>query len=166
MVFRGYQIRNLAEGLPLRNNPRFAVALAWIGTSLLFGLAHRLNPNATFLGGFNVFLAGLLLGLGYILTGQLGLSIGLHIATNFFQGFVFGYATSGATMAARLISTRVNGPEIWTGGAFGPEAGLVVTGLALLNALLILIWVKYTGRWKGIRPELAEYRGRNENIER
>jgi len=95
------------------------VALAWIGTSLLFGLAHMLNPNATFLGGFNIFLAGLLLGLGYILTGQLGLSIGLHIATNFFQGFVFGYATSGATMAARLISTRVNGPEIWTGSRIG-----------------------------------------------
>jgi hypothetical protein len=39
---------------------------------------------------------------------------------------------------------------------------MVVPILTLLNALLILVWVKHTGRWRGIRPELAEYRDCNE----
>jgi len=158
LVFRGYQLRNLAEGLPFRKKPGLAVVVAWVGTSILFGTAHLLNPNVTLMSWVNVTLAGLLLGWGYVLTGQLALPIGLHITWNFFEWFVFGFPASGLLPVGWLIGTQVNGPEIWTGGAFGPEAGLIITLMIVLAAGLILGWVKYRGRWKGVRGELAEYR--------
>src|SRR6266849_1913226 len=45
---------------------------------------------------------------------------------NFVQCSFFGYAVSGMTeLRTSLIATEQTGPEIWTGGAFGPEGGLV-----------------------------------------
>ena len=115
------------------------------------------NPNATLMGGVNVVLAGLLLGLGYLLTGELALSIGLHLAWGYFEEFVYGFANSGQIPSSRLIGSEVIGPELWTGGGFGPEAGILVTLLIMVNALLIIVWVKFRRRWQGIRAELAEY---------
>ncbi len=45
LLFRGYFLRNLAEGLNLaRLGPVVALLLAWIGSSLVFGAAHLSNP--------------------------------------------------------------------------------------------------------------------------
>jgi CRISPR/Cas system-associated protein Csm6 len=64
------------------------------------------------------------------------LSIGLHIGWNFFEGTVFGFQVSGSTFF-RLIIQSVKGPELITGGDFGPEAGLIVLPAMLLGAGLI-----------------------------
>ncbi len=106
----------------------------------------------------NVALAGLPLGWAYVLTGQMAIPIGVHIAWNFFQFFAYRFATSGLRSMGWPLGSDVNGPEPWTGGAFGPEAGLVVTIVLLVDGLVISDWVKHRGRWKGVRAELAEYR--------
>jgi len=71
-IFRGYQIRNLAEGLVGCRigrliSPRTAIAAAWFLSAALFGLAHAINPGATAISSINIMLtAGGLLGLSYV----------------------------------------------------------------------------------------------------
>lgn len=131
---RGYQILNLTQGLryPKIGN-RGAVALAVLGTSILFGLLHLYNPNASAVSTFNIVLAGIVLAVPYILTGELGLSAGLHFSWNFVQGSVFGFPASGTHLDASVIQIAQNGPDFWTGGSFGPEAGLLgIWGMAIM----------------------------------
>jgi membrane protease YdiL (CAAX protease family) len=157
--FRGYILRNLAEGLrwPGKISPRLAVLLACGLSSVLFGLLHGANPNASLVSTINVCLAGVFLSLGYILTGELAIPIGLHITWNFFQGSVFGFAVSGTTPIASLWVTQVTGPVVWTGGAFGPEAGLLGVLAILLGIGLTLLWVRWRSGKVRLYNSLAVY---------
>jgi hypothetical protein len=158
LFFRGYQLTNIAEGLNYSSlGPRGAVALAWVISSFLFGLLHSTNPGATFASTTNITFAGLMLGAGYVLTGRLGISIGLHITWNFFQGNVFGFPVSGiGTVGATFISVEQEGPLLLTGGPFGPEAGLL--GLATMSAggLLTWLWVRARSGKATLQTSIAE----------
>ncbi len=134
LLSRGYHLQTIASG----------INLFWgvIISSAVFGLLHLANPNATWVSTAGIFFAGLYLAYGYIRTKQLWLSIGLHIGWNFFEGVVFGFPVSGLDIY-RLTRIQVHGPEIWTGGAFGPEAGLIVLPSLILGAVLIYL---YTAR--------------------
>jgi membrane protease YdiL (CAAX protease family) len=150
LFFRGYLLLNLAEGFNLRMiSPRWAVIIAWLLTSALFGFAHIINPNATVISSVYITLAGIWLGLGYILTGSLAIPIGIHITWNFFQGYVFGFPVSGGRdFTTTAIVIEQGGPQLWTGGAFGPEAGLIGLATLLLGVLVVIAWVRY--RYGGI----------------
>jgi membrane protease YdiL (CAAX protease family) len=159
LLVRGYLLRNLAEGLGFRPiSARWSLLLAWLLTSALFGFLHAGNPNASFISSFNIGLAGFFLGLGIVLTGELAIPIGLHIAWNFFQGNVFGFPVSGTRVSdATVFAIRQGGPEQWTGGAFGPEAGLIGLSAIAVGSGLILLWVRWrTGHLSFHRP-FAEY---------
>jgi len=155
---RGYQLTNLAEGLNWKRiGPRGAIVLATVGSSVFFGLLHGINPNATLVSTLNLMVAGLALATGYVLTGELAIPIGYHIAWNFFQGNVFGFQVSGMDFrSATFIAIRQGGPELWTGGAFGPEAGLLGLGMDVLGIALIVLWVWLRYRRFGLHAPIAE----------
>lgn len=158
MFSRGYQLLNMAEGLnyPFLG-PRGAIVVAWGLSSSIFGVLHLGNPNATSLSALNIALAGLLLGAGYVFTGQLAIPIGLHITWNFFQGTVFGFPVSGlGPIGASFLSTKQSGPDLWTGGAFGPEAGLMDPIATLIGISVIALWVRVRRGRVGIHTQLAE----------
>jgi len=117
LLSRGYQLQNLEEGSSLF----WAVVIS----SSFFGLLHLMNPNATWVSAIGVGLAGVFFAFTYLRTRQLWLPIGIHIGWNFFEGPVFGFPVSGME-TVKLLRHQVSGPELWTGGGFGPEAGLVV----------------------------------------
>lgn len=133
---RGYWLQNLAEGL----NLTWGVLIS----SSVFALAHLFNPNFNLLAMAGIFLAGLFLAFAYLRTRQLWLPIGLHIGWNFFEGVVFGFPVSGLEMF-RLLQPQINGPELFTGGAFGPEAGLVQLPALALGFALVYWYGKRQG---------------------
>jgi membrane protease YdiL (CAAX protease family) len=133
LLSRGYQLQNLISGLN--------IPLAVLISSALFGSLHLSNPNANWESAVGVSLAGIFLAYGYLRTRQLWLPIGLHIGWNFFEGVVFGFPVSGIE-SYRLIRTTVNGPALWTGGRFGPEAGLVLIPGLLIGVLLVSIYTQ------------------------
>ena len=144
LVCRGYQLTNLAEGLDGGGiGPRAAGLLAWVASSSVFALLHLFNPNTSALSTFNIFLAGMMLGAGYVLTGQLAIPIGLHITWNFFQGNVFGFPVSGLDLVgATFLSTQQSGSDLLTGGPFGPEAGLLAPVAMAVGVALISLRVR------------------------
>lgn len=166
MLMRGYILRNLAEGLNLRwLTPARALLLATFLSSIFFSFLHLANPGASLMSFLNIFLAGIFLSLGFILTGELALPIGLHIAWNFFQGVVFGFPVSGVAAVSPLISIEQVNQGWMTGGIFGPEAGGVGILAMLLGSFFILLWVK---RRKGgvlLETRLAIYQNKNSTPE-
>jgi len=131
LTFRGYYLYNLTDGLGL--GP--AVLLS----SLVFALAHAGNPFASWISTIGLIAAGLFLAYAWLRTRRLWLPIGLHLGWNFFQGTVFGFPVSGTT-APGLLLQRAEGPQLLTGGGFGPEAGLIVLPAMLLGAWLIRLY--------------------------
>lgn len=122
----------------------FGPWIAFAVSAALFGFGHIANPNATVFAAICIALeAGIMLGAFYALSGRIWISIGVHAAWNFTQGYIFGAAVSGGNFgpAITISTARPAFPEWLTGGAFGPEAslpalivcsivGLVVMGLA------------------------------------
>jgi len=159
-LFRGYQLKNAAEGLNYPSlGPRGAVLIAWVLSSVFFGVVHTDNPNATSISTLNIFLAGLLLGLGYVLSGELAIPIGLHITWNFFQGAVYGFPVSGyESFGATLLTIKQGGPELWTGGSFGPEGGLLIPTVMLLGISLIALWTRLRTGKVSLHTPIAERR--------
>ena len=131
LLSRGYHLQTIASGL----NLSWGVMLS----SAFFGLLHLGNPNANWISTAGIFLAGLFFAFAYIRTKQLWLPMGMHLGWNFFEGIVFGFPVSGLNMYP-LTRIQIHGPEIWTGGAFGPEAGLIVVPALVLGVVLIYVY--------------------------
>ena len=143
VMLRGYVIINIKEGVWwMGMSDRTALIIAVMLSSLIFSLAHLLNPNASFITFTTISLAGILLAFPFVWTGNLALSIGLHSAWNFILGGVFGFKVSGLSWSASILYVQSTGPDWWTGGLFGPEAGISGVFAMFLSLLLIFIFLQ------------------------
>ena len=92
------------------------------------------------------------------MTQRLWLPIGLHLGWNFTEGSVFGMSVSGNARQDSLIMGTLHGPNLLTGGAFGPEASILAV-IVCLAASVIILWRMVKLRrveppgWKSQRPE-------------
>ena len=139
LSFRGYILQRLAQawGLPA----------AVVVSSLLFAMVHVLNPNVQPLAMVSLFAAGLLLACAYLVSRSLWLPIGLHIGWNLAEIHLLGFPGSGIPEPA-LVRSAVHGPEVMTGGAFGPEGGLVGLTATILGIIILLVGYQIAVRRK------------------
>ena len=118
---------------------RWNTWVALLVSALLFGWMHISNDNATWWSSMAISIeAGLLLAAAYKWSGTLWVPIGIHWAWNYVQGNVFGCAVSGSKAGTTILATTVNGPDIITGGAFGPEASIIAVLFGLLYTFVFL----------------------------
>jgi uncharacterized protein len=122
MLFRGYGFQVLVKGIGA-----FATILP---VAVLFGLAHSQNLNFGLLALVNTILWGVVLGYAYLRSGDLWLPIGLHFGWNWALPLL-GVNLSGFTMDVTGYAMHWKIGERWSGGAYGPEGGLLTTAVAI-----------------------------------
>ncbi|WP_132745220.1 CPBP family intramembrane glutamic endopeptidase [Scopulibacillus darangshiensis] len=90
-------------------------------------------------------MVGVLFAYMYLLTGKLWLSIGFHIAWNYFQGTIYGFPVSGQGDHG-VFMTRIDANHLLlNGGELGPEAGILISILIILNLVLLFWWHRRKG---------------------
>ncbi|RMD72733.1 MAG: CPBP family intramembrane metalloprotease, partial [Chloroflexi bacterium] len=116
----------------------------WVGvliSSLFFAVMHGLNPNLSFLALLNLFLYGLFAALYALREESLWGICAFHSIWNWAQGNLFGLAVSGQPVSGgMLFNLMETGPDWLTGGAFGPEGGLVTTIVLVISMAIIWWW--------------------------
>jgi hypothetical protein len=153
LVVRGFVLKNVAEGLA-GYGATVAVAVAVVVSSLLFGVIHLANAGASLVAGAGIAVIAITLAASYVLTGRLGLAVGFHGAWNVAMGVLFGFPVSGLETPARVLVVDVTGPVTWTGGAFGPEAGLLGVLAALAGLLGVVGYARIVEGRIGIHADL------------
>jgi membrane protease YdiL (CAAX protease family) len=137
-AFRGYPFRCLIQAV--------GPVAATIVTSLLFGLGHMLNSDATWASVSITMLAGVLFSVAWLRTHGLWLPWGLHFAWNASMGIVFGLPVSGITDFSTVVQTRGIG-RIWlTGGNYGPEGSFFAI-LAIIAGIVVLVRLTRDYAW-------------------
>ena len=133
---------------------RLGTVRALIISSLIFGFVHMLNANFSLLSGFAIALElGLLTGIFFTLTQRLWLPIALHIGWNFSLIF-WGTIVSGTTEFPNFIDSTLVGPELITGGKFGPENSIITILFSLI--LFIVLYIQTSKRGLIIKKDQGE----------
>jgi membrane protease YdiL (CAAX protease family) len=146
VAFRGFPFRRLIDAT--------GPVTATLVTAIIFGLLHRLNPNATWIGTINTMLAGVLFCVAWFRTHGLWLPWGLHFGWNAALGTLFGLPVSGLSDFSSVIQTRAVGYGWITGGSYGPEAAFF-TFFALLVCIIVLIFVTRDYAWEYTHPPIV-----------
>ncbi|UCF18953.1 MAG: CPBP family intramembrane metalloprotease [Gemmatimonadota bacterium] len=146
LLFRGYAFQVLVEG----SGPLIAVVLS----SALFAGVHVFNPEVSAIALVNIGLAGVLMAGAYLRTRSLWVAIGLHWAWNWVMAAAFDLPVSGIDFDVPGYDTLELGPDAMTGGAFGPEAGLLTTALSLPLIVWVLRtpWLRESARMAELKP--------------
>jgi membrane protease YdiL (CAAX protease family) len=115
----------------------------WSGiviSSLLFAGLHLLNANLSAIASVNLCLFGVFIALYALAEGGLWGACAWHAVWNWAQGNLFGFEVSGTLPAGgALLNLMETGPDAVTGGAFGPEGGLVVTAMLVVGIVVLLL---------------------------
>ncbi|MEU1470810.1 type II CAAX endopeptidase family protein [Streptomyces sp. NPDC005761] len=133
LVFRGTLFRLVEE----RGGTWIALAL----TGTLFGLMHLLNPNADLWGAAAIAVeAGGMLGAAYAATRRLWLPIGVHFGWNFAASGLFSTEVSGSDTPQGILDAATSGPQLITGGDFGPEASVYSVAFGVVLTV-VFMWL-------------------------
>jgi len=138
LLFRGVLFRSVETW--------FGSWAALVVSSLVFGLTHLINPQATLEGALFIAVeAGILLGAAVMLTRRLWLSIGFHMAWNYTQSAIFSGIVSGNDAEPGWIRSTVKGPDYLTGGSFGVESSVLALVLCTTTGIVMLVMAHRRG---------------------
>jgi uncharacterized protein len=152
----------LTEELLMRGYPFSVLSAKWgwplaTGiTSVLFGALHLRNPGVSALAIANVIAAGVFLAGIRVVTGSLAAAWAAHFAWNWTMSAGFHVAVSGlpfGTPGYRVVDT---GPDWLSGGAWGPEGG-VVAAVGMIGTFAGLSWITARTRRSSLVPASPEW---------
>lgn len=126
LLFRAILLRILARA--------FGARWGLLLSSILFGLAHL--THGTWLAALGIAInAGLPMGLFYVATGRLWMSVGLHIGWDFTEGSILGVNNPDGLLRSTPIAGQSN---ILTGGTFGPDVSVLAYIVGIIAVLTLL----------------------------
>jgi len=139
LLFRGVLYRSVETW--------FGSWAALLVSSLVFGLTHLMNPEATLEGALFISVeAGILLAGAYMLTRRLWMSMGFHVAWNYTQSAIFSSIVSGNEAEQGLIRSTVKGPGFLTGGNFGVESSILSLLLCTSTGIAMVVMAVKRGK--------------------
>ena len=126
---RGYMLLNTMHTIKNRY-------IALVIVSAFFAFMHIDNPNMSYIALFNLFLAGIFLGIYYIHKKNIWFPFGLHLGWNLTLGTVVGSNVSGFSLPS-IIKIDILGSDLLTGGKFGFEGSIITTIFLLFITFMI-----------------------------
>jgi membrane protease YdiL (CAAX protease family) len=115
-------------------------------TSIIFGILHLFTSGVTVLSFINLILSGAFFALIAIYYNNIWGVLGLHFMWNLTLGNIFGFPVSGFYgYGESILLTETTSANFLTGGAFGPEGGLIATVIVLIGILIMgfKLYIKY-----------------------
>lgn len=123
---------------------RRSIAVAVLATAVFFAVLHLPNDGFNAIAFLEILIAGIGLAIARFRSGALWLPIGWHFGWNLAQAWLFGFVVSGwAPPTSPFLSMRFSGPPNVTGGAFGPESGLLS---CVAGVIALLVYAACTRR--------------------
>lgn len=123
----------------------------WQGThvalfiGMLFETDHLFNPNANLFSVVFILIWGFTLAMLFVYSKRIWLPFFFHLGWNFAQPF-YGTNLTGLDDMGRIIASKVNGPEIFTGGAVGVEGSIFSAVFLLLIGIILYVLAKKQGK--------------------
>ncbi|MGA2711464.1 MAG: type II CAAX endopeptidase family protein [Bryobacteraceae bacterium] len=129
IAFRGFPLQILMRG--------YGSWASILGMGALFGVMHRFNPGATTLSTINTAGFGVLFGVALLRSHDLWLPLGIHFGWNATLPLL-GVSLSGFTIRVTEYQLVWKAGDLWSGGAYGPEASLLASFVLLI--LFAVVW--------------------------
>ncbi|MCX6031319.1 MAG: type II CAAX endopeptidase family protein [Chloroflexi bacterium] len=146
IVLFGWLVQAAAEEVLCRGwllpviGARYGLWPGVVISALFFGGLHLLNANLSAIAIVNLCLFGVFIALYALAEGGLWGVCAWHAVWNWAQGNLFGFEVSGTLPAGgTLLNLMETGPDVVTGGAFGPEGGLAVTVMLVVGIIVLLL---------------------------
>jgi uncharacterized protein len=124
----------------------------WLGTHATLFIAmlvevqqHFFNPNFDLFSHFLTFIWGFTMAMMFIYTKRIWLPFFFHLGWNFSQPF-YGSNLSGLKDMGNIIQSKINGPELLTGGAVGIEDSILTVSFLLLIGITFYYKAKKEGK--------------------
>jgi uncharacterized protein len=129
IAFRGFPLQVLMRG--------YGSWASILGIGAVFGVMHRFNPGATALSTINTAGFGVLFGFALLRSHDLWLPLGIHFGWNATLPFL-GVSLSGFTIRVTEYQLLWKAGDLWSGGAYGPEASVLASFVLLV--LFAVVW--------------------------
>ena len=123
----------------------------WLGTNitLLIGMLvetdHLFNPNVDLFSIFFILVWGFTMAMLYVYTKRIWLPFFFHLGWNFAQPF-YGSNLTGLNDMGSIVQSKLNGPELFTGGAMGVEGSIFTAVFLLFIGITLYFLAKKDGK--------------------
>lgn len=131
LLIVGIFFRLMEEGL--------GTIIALVILTIIFLIIHANAPNATWLSVINTALqAGILLPATYVVSRSLWFTIFMHFAWDFAEPGIYGGINPGNNINESLLTSKISGSDIITGGLNGPQNSIQSFIICLIVSVILL----------------------------